>query len=315
MITHILLFAAGLVLLIKGADLVVEHAKRTAKMLGVSNFMIGVTLVAFSTTLPEFSVSVLSSIMGSPEIAAGTTMGSIIANPALILGLAAALVPLSTNRGIIKLNYILLLYLLVLSFLLVDGLVWYEGAALLVLFAGYIAELVKNGNRSFSSRIIRKRKARRKTVAKHALFTLLGGGLVVLGARMLIDATISISQAVGIPEIVIALIAVAVGTSLPEMTVAITAAFRKVAGISIGDILGANMFNIMVLASASLFSPIPATEKLLSVVVPIALVVNALLLVFMSTDLWFISKKWQLSRYEGMILLFIYALFVYLQLA
>ena len=115
-------------------------------------------------------------------------------------------------------------------------------------------------------------------------------------------------------EILIAIIAVAIGTSLPELAVALTAAFKKMVGISIGDILGANMFNIMVLGVTSLITTVAVTEMILTIVVPIILIIHVLLLLFMCTE-WFGSKKWELSRAEGVILLAIYIIFVYLQFA
>lgn len=311
---YFLFFAVGVALLIKGADIVVKYASKTARLLGVSNFMIGLTLVAFSTTLPELSVSIMSAFSGVVDIATGTVLGSIIANPALILALAAVFVPLATNRNIKRLNYILIVYLLIFSLLLIDGLVWYEGLALIILFAFYMGNMIKRGRGMGSETKKKKTKTQynQGRIAKYIVFTIFGGGLVVAGAKLLIDSTISISTIWGVPEILIAIIAVAIGTSLPELAVVITAAFKKMVGISIGDILGANMFNVMVLGATSLVSPIPVTTKILTIVIPIMLLVNVLLLLFMSTK-WFVSKKWQLSRAEGAILLVIYAIFIWLQ--
>ncbi len=314
-LAYILLFIAGLILLIKGADIVVKYASQTARLLGVSNFMIGLTLVAFSTTLPELSVSLMSAFSGVVDIAIGTTLGSIIANSALILALAAVLVPLATNRNVLKLNYILLVYLLILSLLLIDGLVWYEGLALIVLFAVYMGGMIKRGRGTKSDTKKKKIKTGdiKGRIAKYTVFTIFGGGLVVAGSMLLIDSTMNISSILGVPEIFIAIVVVAVGTSLPELAVAMTAAFKRMVGISIGDILGANMFNVMVLGITSLVSPIPVTAKILTTVIPIMLFVNVLLLLFMSKKWWFVSKKWQLSRIEGVILLAIYAIFIWLQ--
>jgi cation:H+ antiporter len=315
-LAYVLLFIAGLALLIKGADIVVKYASQTARLLNMSNFMIGLTLVAFSTTLPELSVSIMSAFSGAVDIAIGTILGSIIANSALILALAVVFVPLATNRDELRLNYILLIYLLILSLLLIDGLVWYEGLALIILFAAYMGNMIKKGRGTESDTKKKKIKTQHNKgrIAKYIVFTIFGGGLVVVGARILIDSTINISIIWGVPKILIAIIAVAVGTSLPELAVVITAAFKRMAGISIGDILGANMFNVMALGTTSLVSTIPVTAKILTTVIPIMLLVNVLLLLFMSTK-WLISKKWQLSRAEGVILLAIYAIFVWLQFA
>lgn len=314
-LAYVLLFIAGLALLIKGADIVVKYATQTARLLNVSNFMIGLTLVAFSTTLPELSVSIMSAFSGVVDIAIGTTLGSIIANSALILALAVVFVPLATNRDVLRLNYILLIYLLILSLLLIDGLVWYEGLALIILFAAYMGNMIKRGKGTESETKKKKTKIQYNNqgrIAKYIVFTIFGGGLVVVGARLLIESTINISTIWGVPEILIAIIAVAIGTSLPELAVVMTAAFKRMVGISIGDILGANMFNVMVLGATSLVSTVSVTAKILTIVIPIMLLVNVLLLLFMSAK-WLMSKKWQLSRAEGVILLVIYAIFVALQ--
>jgi cation:H+ antiporter len=312
--SYILMLVIGFALLIKGADIVVKYASQTARLLGVSNFMIGLTLVAFSTTLPELTVSLMSAFSGVVDIATGTTLGSIIANPALILALAAVFVPLATNRDIIRLNYILLIYLIILSLLLIDGLVWYEGLALIVLFAFYMRNMINRGRKRDRGNKETEARYDRGRILRYIVFTIVGGGLVVAGAKLLIDSTVSLSVIWGVPEILIAIIAVAIGTSLPELAVAMTAAFKKIVGISIGDILGANMFNVLVLGAASLVTPISVAAKTLTTVVPMVLLANALLLLFMGTK-WFGSKKWQLSRIEGLILLLIYAVFIWLQFA
>jgi cation:H+ antiporter len=257
----------------------------------------------------------MSAFFGAVDIAVGTTLGSIIANPALILALAAVFVPLATNRDILRLSYILIISLFILSLLLIDGLVWYEGLVLIILFAVYMGSMIKNGGVIESNKKNKKTITKRKKmrILKYIVFTMVGGGLVVVGARLLTDSTVNISNILGVPEILIAIIAVAIGTSLPELAVVITAAFKRTVGISIGDILGANMFNILVLGVTSLVTTIPVTGKILTIVIPIVLLVNVLLLLFMSTKIRFISKKWQLSRIEGFILLAIYAIFVALQ--
>lgn len=314
-LVYIALFAVGMALLIKGADIVVKYASRTARLLGVSNFMIGLTLVAFSTTLPELSVSLMSAFAGVSSIAVGTTLGSIIANPALILAFAAVLVPLHTNKEVVKLGYLLIVYLFILSLLIIDGLVWYEGAVLLILFTAYIFNMIIKVKiiESKTSKKKAKKQSDKRKITRYVLFTIFGGGLVVAGARLLIDSTINISNLLGVPEILIAIIAVAIGTSLPELAVVITAAWKKMVGISIGDILGANIFNVMVIGTTSLVSPIPVIENVLTRVIPILLLVNVLLIVFMNTKIRFVSEKWQLSRVEGLILLAVYATFIWLQ--
>ena len=131
---YISIFIAGTWFLIKGADIIINHATKVAREMGVSKFMIGLTLVAFSTTLPEMTVSVLSAFSGVASIATGTVVGSIIVNIGLILGLAAIIRPLTTDEETLKLNYFMILFVLMLSLVLFEGIMWYEGVILIAAF-------------------------------------------------------------------------------------------------------------------------------------------------------------------------------------
>jgi len=141
---------------------------------------------------------------------------------------------------------------------------------------------------------------------KFLALTIFGGAVVVIGAQLMVMSTVNLAGLLGVPEMLIAIIIIAVGTSLPELVTSVTAALKRMRGISLGNIIGSNIFNIAVLAIASLASTVPATPHVLLIDIPVMLIVSALLLVFMRT-------RWKLTRAEGLALLIVYIIFVALQ--
>jgi len=310
---YISIFVAGLWFLIEGADIIVNHATKVAREMGVSKFMIGLTLVAFSTTLPELTVSLLSAMSGVPAIATGTIIGSIIVNIGLILGLAAVIHPLTTDHETLKLSYFMIIFVLMLSLVLFDGILWYEGLILVIAFLVYIySYFLEVRKQRRLSVLVGPSKMKlipqhpKNNIIKHIVYCLVGGVIVVMGAQMLITSTINIASWLHVSELMISLIVISIGTSLPELAVAITGAVKKVKGISIGDIIGANIYNVFVLGLTSLFATIPITTNLLMINIPIMIIISF-------TLVFFIKRDWKISRDEGIILLAIYLLFVVLQ--
>jgi cation:H+ antiporter len=309
----ICIFVAGFWFLIKGADIIIDHATKVARELGISKFMIGLTLVAFSTTLPELSVSVISALSGVASIATGTIIGSIIVNIGLILGLAAIIRPLTTDEETLKLNYFMILFILMLSLVLFDGIVWYEGLILIIAFFVYIYSyfIEVKRQRSLQTLVGPSRKKMipqnpHNDIVKHVLFCLLGGIIIVMGAEMLINSTVNIARWLNISELLISLLAISIGTSLPELAVALTGAIRKVKGISIGDIIGANIYNVFVLGLASLVSAVPVTQNLILFNIPLMIFISFCLMIF-------IKNGWKITKNEGFALLSIYLIFVFMQ--
>lgn len=310
---YIPIFIAGIWFLIKGADIIVKHATKVARELGISKFMIGLTLVAFSTTLPELSVSVISAFSGVASIATGTIVGSIIVNIGLILGLAAIIRPLTTDEETLKLNYFMILFVLMLSLVLFDGIMWYEGLILLIAFSVYIYSYFFEVKKQRRLQVLvgptRKKlmpNEPQNNIIKHALYCLFGGVIVVMGAQLLINSTTNIASWLNVSELLISLLVISIGTSLPELAVAITSAIRRVKGISIGNIIGANIYNVFVLGLASLAAPIPVTQNLVFFNIPLMIILSFSLL-------FFIRSKWKITKNEGFILLSIYLIFIFLQ--
>jgi cation:H+ antiporter len=301
----ILVFIIGLVLIIKGADWVTDFGSRLAKKLGVSELVIGLTVVATATSLPELAVSLVSAFSGVAAIATGTIIGSNISNIALILGASALAYPLATGSSFIKQGLATLGFSLIVAALLVDGLQWYDGAVILVLFAGYLAYVIKN-RKEEDKEITQKYIKTKGNKWRFLGFTLIGGLVVVAGAHLMVSSTVNLARFLGVPEMLIAIIIIAFGTSLPELVTSVTAAMKHMRGISLGNILGTNIFNIAVLGISSLVAVVPVTQHILTIDLPIMLLVTVLLIVFMRT-------KWKLNRKEGFLLLAIYIMFIALQ--
>jgi cation:H+ antiporter len=248
---------AGTLLLFKGADFFVDGAEGIALHYNVSPTTIGLTVVAFGTSLPELLVSLEATLTGSPGIAMGNVVGSNIANIGLILGLSAALAPgiihaTPSHGELHRITFLMLSGTLLYALLSLRGSFDYiSGIILLISFAGILA-LLWRGRTVVE---LRERPRGKRPI----ILTLVGLGMVIVGADLLLLGAEEIAVQFGIPSLVIGLSVVAVGTSLPELATSLVAILRGSHGISIGNILGSNIFNLLfILGSASLVRTIPS---------------------------------------------------------
>ena len=301
---YILTFALGLALLLKGAGVITDYASRIARALGISQIVIGITIVAIATSLPELAVCVTSAIGGVASIASGTIIGSNISNIALIVGLSALAAPFLTKREFLKQGYFMLGFTVLVALFLIGGLYWFEGLIIISLAVIYLVLLVSFKKRQTVSETSKREKIH---TTRYILFCIIGGIGVALGANLLVMSTVEIARWIGVSELIISLIIIAVGTSLPELATSIVAARKKMRGISLGNILGSNIFNIMILGISSLFAVAPVTTSLMLISVPIMLILSVILLYFIKSEHWTITRK------EAAILLIIYAVFIALQ--
>ena len=254
---------AGFVLLYFGGDWLVNGGVALARRFRISSLVIGMTIVAFGTSAPELLVSMTSAIKGSSGIAMGNVLGSNIANIGLILGLTAMLCPIPTQNRKVSVNGLIMILasLLVLVFSLNNGIGRPEG---LMLFAGIVLFTV------FSIRLGRIRKEsqqpdvepdmqeREMSVAVALLLVILSCAMLAFGADFMVDGATILAQSLGVSDKVIGLTIVALGTSLPELAASIAAALKKEMDISIGNIIGSNIFNLMcVLGVSASIRPIP----------------------------------------------------------
>jgi cation:H+ antiporter len=269
-VSEILLILPGLVLLIAGGEWLVRGASRLAAALGVSPIVIGLSVVAFGTSAPELAVSVLSAFKGQPDIAVGNVVGSNIVNILLILGLSAVVSPLAIHLRLIKFEVPFMIFVSLLFLgLCYDGrLSRMDGVVLVVIFAGYLYWMGRTAREEPEMQEELKEELQEYEqfvrIAKPSVgaFAMMGllivGGLagLVLGSEWLIRGAVSLARALGVSELVIGLTIVAAGTSLPELATSVIASLRGERDISVGNVVGSNIFNILsVLGISTVVSP------------------------------------------------------------
>ncbi len=315
MILHLGLFVVGLLMLYYGAGWLVKGSSNLARSMGLTPLVIGLTVVAFGTSAPELFVSVVSSIKGKSMIAVGNVIGSNICNIALVLGLSALIQPIRGDRSVYRRDIPIMLgvslYLLLISLNSKIGRL--EGASLLigiVLYTGFNYYIAAKETRS---------KIHHEGVAfvhaaegieyitsrtRQVVWITAGIVVVVVGAEILIDAAVAVMKTFGVSEKFVGLTIVALGTSLPELATSVVAAMKKEMDISIGNLVGSNVFNILsVLGAAALVNPIPIPGGF----VQSGLLIDYLFMMFVSFLPWLMMRKTStVSRTDGVVLISCY---------
>ena len=294
-------FLVGLVLLIKGSDLFIEAAARIAKGFGVSEFIIALVLASVATTLPEVTVSALAALNGSSDIALGNAIGSALANIALILGVTSMILPLDVEETSWKHSVFLVCITAYVSLLMLDGTIGrLDGLSLILIYFGFLYYLYRE------HMSIEEIEARRGNPKRDVLVLLGSGLLVVVGAKLVVNSAVAIARAAGISELVIGLTLVSIGTSLPEFTNALMAAIKRLPNISVGNIIGADILDIlMVIGIASLIRPIRVDPDVLHTTVPLTLLVMTMLA-------FSLKRNNRVGRKTGVLFLLVYALFIHI---
>ena len=252
-----LLLIVGLVLLLGGAELMIRGAARLAVATGLSPLVVGLTVVAFGTSAPELAIGVDAALSGAPAIAVGNVVGSNIANVLLILGLSALVAPLLVARQLIRLDVPLMLAMSVLIMLLAhDGRIGrVEGGALVLMAVAYTAFVVRLARRESAAARAAATESPEPAVQvvwwRDLALVIVGLLLLVLGARALVSAAVSIALGLGVSELVVGLTVVAVGTSLPEIAASAVATVRGQGEMAVGNVVGSNIFNLSVVLGAS----------------------------------------------------------------
>ncbi|MCQ2557823.1 MAG: calcium/sodium antiporter [Oscillospiraceae bacterium] len=320
MLVPVLLFAVGLVLLIKGGDWFVDGATGIAEQFHVPELLIGATIVSIGTTLPEVMVSATSALSGHGEISYGNAIGSIICNTALIAAITLTVRPGPVNSKALK-TPVIFFFLSAAVYCLNAYLTGYFsrgiGFGLLLLFVVYMAVTVRQGLRDPESVELEEEDEAKKprSLPVNLLLLVVGAVLIAFGADLLVDNGTKIASALGVPESVIALTFVALGTSLPELVTAITSLVKGHGSLSLGNVIGANIFNLVLVAGASsALAPfaIPHSSTIAGMNASLVLELPLMLFVmaFMTIPA-LLTKK--LHRWQGIILLVIYAAFCVLQ--
>ncbi len=306
------LMAVGFVFVIKGADLFVSGASSLARRLHVSDLAIGLTVVAFGTSLPELAVNVTASIRGDTGITIGNILGSNIANILLILGVAGVIFPLAVTKGTIwkEIPLSLLAALLVgilANDLAIDGagpscLTRIDGLVLLCFFAIF---LYYTAGIARAEGIPAAPHQDVQAAWKTAVLMVAGFSGLLLGSTWVVDGAVKLATSLGVRQTVIGLTIVAVGTSLPELATSAAAAYRKNPEIAIGNVVGSNIFNIFfILGVSSLIRPIPF-EPRANVDIGAAIIASGLLFACMFT-----SKRHILDRREAALFLVLYTIYI-----
>ena len=303
-------FILGAVFIFIGSNLLIDNSKLIATSLGISPFVIGLTLIAFGTSLPELVVSVMASFEGKGEIVLGNVIGSNIANIALVLAIISIWKTIKFNYSDLKssLGYIITTTIMLIIIIINNNLTLIPGVAFLVLFITYIYNqfrMIKNNN---------DRNEDDEDTAfsiKYLIYAFIGVFLLGWGSNLFINGAVGIATLLGIPLIVISLSVVALGTSIPELVTSLIAMKKNEPNFVIGNILGSNIINlVLVLGSSIIINPIDVYNYDLSINH------NALVsLIFMSITtlllLFIIFFRQKITRIHGIILFLIYIIFIY----
>jgi cation:H+ antiporter len=251
-------FIAGLVLLVLGAEALVRGASKLASSLRVPPLIVGLTVVAYGTSTPEIAVSLQAALAGQADIALGNVVGSNIFNVLFILGLSAIIAPLVVSRQLVWMDVPIMIGVSVLLLLMaLDGRVSrLEGGVLALGVVGYTVFLIRQARQEKAAAREAADGATLRTWTVNLAYIAAGLGLLALGARWFVDASIAIARLMGVSELVIALTIVAAGTSMPEVATSIIASIRGERDIAVGNVVGSSIYNILaVLGLAALIAP------------------------------------------------------------
>jgi cation:H+ antiporter len=304
--------AAGLVLLLAGGEILVRGAVASARALGVSPLMIGLTLVGFGTSTPELVTSLKAALAGAPGVAVGNVVGSNICNILLILGLAALLRPIATDPRAFRRDGPVLVAatLACLGLLLADALTRPAGAVLVAGLAAYVIltyRLERTGPDPAATMHavgVETLPERPGALLRALPMAAAGLVLVVLGAGWLVDGAVTLARALGVSDTLIGLTIVAVGTSLPELTASLAAARRGQGDLAFGNVVGSNVYNLLgILGATALVQPIPVPAAIMAFDGWVMLAATLLLVLVAVTG-------WRVTRAEGAALLGLYALYL-----
>ena len=311
MVTYIL-FVVGFIILIKGADLLVDGSSSIARKFHVSNLVIGLTLVSFGTSAPELIINLVASFEGKQEIAIGNILGSNIANTLLILGISALIYPLAVHKSTVwkEIPYSVLA-VLVLGFLVNGVIIGGESQALLSRFDGIILLVLFIVFIFYTFSIAKKHNElsdiqyKELEVFKSVVYTVLGILGLGFGGPMIVNGAVKIAQNIGMSESFIGLTIIALGTSLPELATSAVAAFKRNTDIAIGNVVGSNIFNVLwILGISSVIKPLVFDS---SNIINLYIVILVSIILFLSI---FIGRKRSIGRLEGFFFLLLYVTYI-----
>ena len=301
----------GFILLVVGGEFLVRSSVALSFKFNISKMVIGMTVVSFATSAPELLVSLQAALSGSPAIAINNVVGSNIANIGLVLGITAMVGAIAVDKSFYKLNWpVMMVFSIVLYYFLKNDnvLTAIEGG---ILFVGLIAFLVLLIRSTKKDKVVEEVDETLAIVSnfKIGLWLLIGAAALYFGSEWLVDGSKDIARSIGVSEAVIGVSLIAIGTSVPELAASVIAAAKQEKAISLGNLIGSNIFNIAsVLGLTAMIKPIPVTEpQILSNDIFWMLGFSAILI-----PLIFLPKHLQISRIKGFILVLAYGAFMFL---
>lgn len=316
----VILFILGFVLLIKGGDWFVDGATGIARRFKIPEILIGATVVSIGTTLPEVMVSAGAALAGNGDMAYGNAIGSIICNTALISAITLVFAPSEVDRKTFK-TPVIFFFISAVFYALVAYLFKdfsrFIGICLLAVFVVYMIFTVLQAKKEITLNKPEEDTTYEGNTVKDIVLLIIGAALIAVGAKFLVDNGTYIAEELGVPQTVISLTFVALGTSLPELVTAITALVKGHGALSLGNIVGANLFNLVLVSGLSVtLSPfsLPSEKQILgqnaSLVVDVPVMFAVMLIMTLPALI-----KGKLYRTQGILLLFIYAAFCVFQFA
>jgi len=340
---HLLFLALGLIFLVKGSDYLVNSASTIAKKLGVSDFFIGLTLVAIGTSFPELASAIISSLKGVPELIIGNLFGANIANTGLILGICALIGTIKANEDMLDRDGYIMMFVAVITFLFaMNGIVTaIEGLVLVLIYFAYIRFLIQNRTElekklhfkeflnyffkfqyllTIKSRTIKafegekvvpktakeKKETRmfKEGLTKDLIIAAAASVALIFGAKLLINEAIWLSDLMGVSKTFIGMTVLALGTTLPELTVSLNAIRKGYGSLVIGNVIGSTIANLaLVLGIAAIINPVAVAATSITYLIPIMLLFAIALMVFL-------RYNWKITKIEGTLLLLAYIAFV-----
>lgn len=301
MVVSLLLLAVGFGMLIKGADWFVDGASSIAERFGISQLMIGLTIVAMGTSAPEAAVSIVAAIKGNADITIGNIVGSNILNILIILGISSVIAALAVSRSTIlaEIPFMVIITLLLLWQGADGNIGTIDGIILLLFFAGYLGCLIVQAKRSSA---LEKTAVKTCRLWRAVICTGIGFLLIILGSDIVVDAACAMARILGMSERFIGLTIVALGTSLPELFTSVCAAKKGNADIAIGNIVGSNIFNILfVVGISSVVTAVPFSVQFRA---------DTLIAALAGVLLWICSvRKQKINRVSGIVMLSGYLLY------
>ena len=302
MLKYILL-VGGFVLLIKGADFFVDGSSAAAKMLKVPSIIIGMTIVAMGTSLPETSVSVAASLAGKNDLAVSNVIGSNIFNLMVVSGMCTILCPLAIEKDALKRDF----PISIAAAGILMGMGWLgskvghiDGLILLVLFAGFLWLMVSSAKKARSESAGSDEEYKTMPVWKCGLLIAGGSAAIAIGGKMVVSGASDIARTFGMSDNLIGMTIVALGTSLPELVTSIVAARKNEVDMALGNVIGSNIFNILfVLGIAAFISPVAFTME--------NIIDSAVLILMSGLVLAFCAKSKKLVRWNGIVMVLLYA--------